>query len=330
MDTGHIIERLGAERKVILVHGNADMDAIGSAYALRCSFPEADIFAPAGVDRIARMVADKMDIPILDAADLSSYDLVIVVDSSSPEQLQNDSVVLPRDCLVIDHHSPTGKWEGMDFWCDDSRTSCCEIVLDIIRDAGVELSRQAGLAIIGGIITDSGHFQFADSRCLRAFADIMDSCDIHMDEAMLLTRAPVNMSERMAAMKAIGRSKFDRCGDMIVAVSYGSSFEAASCRALLASGADVVFVGSQREDEFRVSGRATQEMVRRGVKLDAMMGELSTETDTDGGGHGGAAGMAGVGDAEAMCNMCMQKTMQQFREIKARMEAENPGIFSRH
>jgi len=322
MNTAEIIERLKGKRKVILTHGNSDMDAIGSAYALRNAFGPADIYSPAGVDRVARMVADKLEIPILDSANLSDYELVVVVDSSSPDLLQNPDLVVPANSLIIDHHAPTGKWEGMDFHCDDTRTSCCEIVKDIIDDAGIEIDRASGLALLGGMLTDSGHFQYADTRMLRAFADIQDRCNIPMDEAMLLVRAPMNMSERQAAMKAIGRSKFDKVGDMIVAVSYGSSFEAASCRALLASGADVVFVGSQREDEFRVSARATQEMVRRGIKLDAIMGQLSKETFTDGGGHGGAAGMTGVGDAEAMIHMCMMKTMDEFRKIKAAMDAQ--------
>lgn len=53
IDTGHVLGRLQAPgRKVILVHGNADMDALGSAYALKCVFPEADILAPCGLDRI--------------------------------------------------------------------------------------------------------------------------------------------------------------------------------------------------------------------------------------------------------------------------------------
>lgn len=322
IDSKHITDRLGTGRKVVLVHGNADMDALGSAYAIRCTFPDTDIYAPAGLDRVAKMVSEKMDIPVLDDADLSTYDYVVVVDTSSPDLLQKEGLSIPPGSLIIDHHADTGKWTTMDFHHDDTRTSCCEIIYELITGAGLGLSRAAGLALLGGMLTDGGHFQFADVRCLRDFAEIMEKCDIPMDEAMLLVRAPMNMSEKQAALKAVGRSRFERVGDMIVAVSFSTSFESAACRALLASGADVAFVGSQREDQFRVSGRATQEMVRRGLKLDALMGELSGETFTDGGGHGGAAGMTGTGDAEAMCFMCLQKTMEQFRRIKARMESE--------
>ena len=323
IDYAHVIERLSTGRKLVLVHGNADMDALGSAYALRCTFPDTDIMAPSSIDRVAKMVAEKLDIAVLDDADLTSYDLIVAVDTSSPDLFQREDFSIPPGSLIIDHHSVTGKWEGMDFHFDDTRTSCCEIIYDIICESGRELPRSAALALLGGMLTDGGHFQFADSRCLRTFSEIMDRCDIPMDEAMLLVRAPMNMNERQAALKAAGRSRFERVGDMIVAISFSTSFEAASCRALIAAGADVAFIGSQRENEFRISGRATQEMIRRGVKLDVIMGELSGETMTDGGGHGGAAGITGTGDAEAMCHMCLQKTMEQFRRIKAAMDAES-------
>jgi len=323
IDHAHIIERLGKGRKLIIVHGNADMDALGSAYALRCAFPDADIFAPSGLDRVTKMVAEKLDIAVLEEADPNGYDLTVVVDTSSPDLFQREGFTVPDDTLVIDHHAPTGKWEGKDYHCDPDRTSCCEIVYSIIKAAGKVPDRTSGLAILGGILTDGGHFQFADHQCLKTFAEVMETCDIPMDEAMMLVRAPMNMSERQAALKAAGRSRFERVGDMLVAVSFSTSYEAAGCRALLAAGADVAFIGSQREDQFRVSGRATQEMVRRGVKLDEIMGELSGETFTDGGGHGGAAGITGTGDAEAMCHMCLQKTMERFRRIKAEMDSQS-------
>ena len=55
-----VADRLENCSKVILVHGNADMDAIGSAYALALAFGDATIYAPNGIDRVAKMVADKM------------------------------------------------------------------------------------------------------------------------------------------------------------------------------------------------------------------------------------------------------------------------------
>jgi len=317
-------ERLSSGKKIILVHGNADVDAVGSAYALAKCFPPADICAPGGTDRVSKLVSEKMSMNILSEFDPSEYDLVVTVDTSSPDQFLPGNAEVPEGSVIIDHHTPTGKWDKMHFLCDDSRVSCAELVYDIIRTAGVEMPRDAALALLGGMLTDSGHFQYADSRLMRTFAEILEIYKIDMDEAMTLTRADQSMSERVAVMKGIGRSTFDRVGDMIVAVSYGKSYESAMCKALMGCGADVAFAASQREGGFRLSGRASQEAVRRGIHLGEIMKGIGSETDTDGGGHGGAAGMSGTGDAEAMLHICMKRTMDEFREIKKRTGSEFP------
>ena len=177
--------------------------------------------------------------------------------------------------------------------------------------------------LLGGMLTDSGHFQYARASMLPVFHDVMVGCGIEMDEAMTLTQAPVSMSERIAMLKAIERTRFDRVGSMIVAISFGGSFEASSCRAIMAAGADVVFVGSQRDDEYRVSGRATQEAVRKGVHLGEVMNCVGEDTSSEGGGHGGAAGLTGTGDVEAVLNMCMSRTMDIFRDIKRKEMLES-------
>ena len=315
-----MLEDIGAslkgKDKVILVHGNADADAAGSAYALAECFPPAVIYAPGGVDRVAKMVMDKLGANILSECDLSDHELVVVVDTSSPEQFKPGSVVVPEGSVIIDHHMPTEKWTGMRFFCDDSKVACCELIYEIIRASGLSLTRDTGMALLCGMLTDSGHFSFANTQMLRTFAEVMDVTGIGMDEALDFPRSETSMSERVAVMKGMERSKFERVGDMIVATSYGGSFEASVCKALLNAGADVVFVGSQRDDMFRLSARADQEMVRRGIHLGEIMKDIGRETVTDGGGHGGAAGLSGIGDVEAMLHICMHRTMNEFRKIK--------------
>ena len=315
-----IADRLRDKKKVILVHGNADMDAISSAYVLSKCFPTADVCALNGIDRVSKLVSEKVGFSVTESFDEKDYDLIVTVDTSSPDQLQQDTVLPVEKTIVIDHHQNNGKWERYDHYIDDSKVACAQIVLDIIRENGLEIDRDMGLMLLGGMLTDSGHFQFADTRLLDDFSYIMGRTGIHMDEAMSLTKSIPSMSERVSVMKCIERSKFDRVGDMIVATSYGGSFEAAGCRALLLAGADVVFVASQREENFRLSARATQEMVRRGFNLGEIVKDIGSETITDGGGHDGAAGLSGVGDIEAMLHICMQRTMEEFRKIKKSRE----------
>ncbi len=312
---GDACARLSSGKKVILVHSNADMDAIGSAYALARAFPPADIFAPNSIDRLSKTAVANMGIPIMESCDFSDYDLVVVVDTSSPEQLECD-MAIPSDALIIDHHMPTGKWDGYMFYCQQGRTSCCEVVKDILDHAGAEIDREGALALLCGIITDTANLRFADPRSLTAFADLMSRHSICMEEVLTLTANPMTISERVAVMKGLGNLKFDRIGEHVVATAVCGNYEASVARAIVDSGADVAFVASQRGDTFRVSSRATQDIVSKGLHLGELMKGLGTETGTDGGGHSGAAGISGVGDPEAMLSMCMARAMDFFRVLR--------------
>ena len=47
-------------------------------------FPDVDICAPEGLDRIAKVISQEAGFEPLERADLSAYDTVLVVDTSSP------------------------------------------------------------------------------------------------------------------------------------------------------------------------------------------------------------------------------------------------------
>ena len=78
----------------------------------------------------------------------------------------------------------------------------------------------------------------------------------------------------------------------------------------------MVFVGSQRDERFRISARARQEMVRKGFHLGKLLDDVGEETYNSGGGHAGAAGLTGVGDVEAVLNMCLSRSLDFLREVR--------------
>jgi nanoRNase/pAp phosphatase (c-di-AMP/oligoRNAs hydrolase) len=318
-----IAERLRNGRKLILLHGNADPDALGCGYAIARSFPEADICAPGGMDKIAKVIATKLNLKVLEWADVMRYDQVVVVDTSSPDQL-GEFASVPEDTIIIDHHARSERWGTRTYYCDDSRKSCAEIVYHILKIAGVKVERDVGLALLAGMLTDSGHFRYSNGALLHAFADLMEDAGVEIDEVTSMTDLEPEISERISQLKGAQRIRFDRIGDRIVAISVGSAYESSVCKGMLSIGADVAFVGSQRDERFRLSARARPEMVRMGFHLGKLLEEVGTETSNDGGGHGGAAGLVGVGDVEAILNICMQRTMDFLREKKRGRDSLSP------
>ena len=65
--------------------------------------------------------------------DENDYDLIVTVDTSSPDHLQQEIDLPVGKTVVIDHHQPTGKWEGYDCYIDSTKVACAQIILQIVR-----------------------------------------------------------------------------------------------------------------------------------------------------------------------------------------------------
>ena len=304
------LERGGA---VALLHGNADPDALASAFAVQSCFPNVTIWTPGGTDRMAKEMTRSLGIKVSEAPERPPGTL-LVLDTSGPEQLP--AGVDFSDAIIVDHHARTERWSvARVYYCDDSKSSCSEIVLELLKAAGKRTPREAALALMAGILTDTGMFKFGRPSALRAFADLMAENDVQMDEATSLVHMDTDISERISQLRGAQRLKYWKVGEFIVAASQGSAYEASVCKALINLGADVVFVGSQRGDDFRVSARATQEMVRMGVHLGKLLDGVGSETSNGGGGHPGAAGISGVGDVEAILNISVESAVRLLKQL---------------
>ena len=311
-----IAEELRRGSKLVLLHGNADPDALGCAYAIFSCYPQVTVVTPGGMDRVSKLIAVKLGFQAQERADPAAFDKVVVLDTSSPDQLAPLSD-LPGRCIVVDHHARNERWAGHMYYCDDTRRSCSEIVAQMLRESGMRVPRDAALALLAGMLTDSGHFKYATPALLRSFAELMESHSIEMDEVYDLVDLEQDISERISQLKGAQRVRFERVGDRLVAISLGSAFESSVCKSLLGLGADVAFVGSQRGEQFRVSARARADVVRMGMHLGKLLGDVGTETAGDGGGHGGAAGLMGLGDVEAILNICMSRALDFFRSKRS-------------
>jgi nanoRNase/pAp phosphatase (c-di-AMP/oligoRNAs hydrolase) len=313
-----VLSKIAAELEkggtLVLLHGNADPDALASAFAVKSSFPDVTIGAPGGLDRVAKLLASTLKIDSVEQVKPRPGERLLILDTSGPEQL-NGSFDL-TNAIVIDHHTRNEKWsKAMMYHCDDARSSCSEILFELLKAAGKQPTKKVAQALMFGMLTDSGYFKFAKPSTLVTFAEIMGVHGTQMDEVMGLVETEQDISERISQLKGAQRLKYWKVGNYIVAVSQGSAFEASVCKALLAIGADIVFVGSQRGDQFRISARATQAMVRKGVHLGKLLGVVGSETTNGGGGHPGAAGLTGTGDVEAILNISAESAMKLLRRL---------------
>lgn len=304
-----ILHELEEGRKCILLHKNADPDALGSAIALSLAFPDIEIGTVEGLSKNAKSLQKNLSVEVIDEPDISNYDKIVVVDTPSPERLGKfkDELIKP---IVIDHHSKTYDWETDIYHVDENKASCVEIIYEILKLGKKKISHQIGLSLLAGIMTDTGKFSYANSSTLKTFAEIMEISGLSMDDVLSVFEEEheTDYSKKISRLKGAQRLRYFGVKGYIISSSQVSSFESSVCSALILLGADVAFVGSQRDCEFRISARATQAMVEKGLTLGDLMANIGKENGCNGGGHDGAAGLNGEGDLEAMLNICISQT----------------------
>ena len=157
-DLDALCRRMRGERRVALaVHEKPDADALGAAAGML------DLFAQLGVDAELYVSEDEL-LPLGDVllpagrvrrgappADAALYAL----DSGNPDRL-----ALPSwgDVAVnIDHHHDNPRYGELAFVRGEA-SSTSELVCDIARALGLQLSPQAAAALYAGISFDTGHF----------------------------------------------------------------------------------------------------------------------------------------------------------------------------
>lgn len=307
-------------RKVVLSHRNGDPDALASSYVLSRLFPEITISTSGGLNSPAKNLisALELEFPELGPEELQEFDMAIIVDCSSPSQLE---IIPSIPLLVIDHHARNSAWESIEdvifYHSDPGKRSCSEIVYEIGKRAGKQMTDPASTLLIGGILTDTGHFTFANPETLRVTAELLDGSPLTLEEIHnSLNSQVVNLSKRIAKIRAAQRIRMEEFLGVIMAVSEVNAFEGDAARSMLMLGADVAWVGSARKNEYRISARASSGLVRMGFHMGKFLEDVGKEVNGVGGGHPGAAGLSGTGDPEAVLHVCKEKFKRVLRELK--------------
>ncbi len=290
-----------------LCHKNADADALGAAFVLSQLFG-GDIGLTEGLNRVAKVMCGYLNISPIEHPPPRNYELVVVLDTSNITQLKN--FPLRRYC-VIDHHVTRELEEGAELFINEPETSTSEILLHMLECWGVPLTRSISIALLTGIITDTGHLRHAkDATFYHIFQILSEGLVSYGDVLDIISSTPQDPSMRQAVLKAAQRMRLHKAGDFIVASSNVSSFTDAASAGLVNIGADVAFVASAVGDGVRISARAKRDVVSAGLNLGEMLSVMAQGMGGGGGGHPAAAGIEAKGDAVKLLAQCVDKTVE--------------------
>ncbi len=313
-----IVNRLQIKPGIILLHHNADLDAVGSALALKFAYPSYSIGALQNISQISkRFLKHFENITVLQKPSLDQFKTIVILDSSTPSQV-GISPDLYNELIVIDHHVRSESWKTDLYYCDDSKTSCAEIIFELLEFINISITSEIALALSVAILADTGHFKYATHETFMNYARLLKLGGLRISKIleMVENTESLTKSQRIAQLKGAQRLRFQQVNGYLVASSILSSYEASMCKHLLLLGADVAFVGAQREEQIRISARAVGELVEKGLHLGEFLKSLASELLCEGGGHDGAAGLNGSGDVEMALNACMNKISEILKKIK--------------
>lgn len=306
-----IIEILAEEKenKLVVMHHNADPDALGSALALQAVFPNIQIGAPLGLSSPAKRLLNHLDGEVLRRPPYERFDHIVVVDTSSKIQL-GEAAKRIKNPIVLDHHPYHDTWEdAAHLYVDPNMVACCELVYELIETAAregyihvqlggagadVATLERIGLALMTGIWTDSGGFRHATPRTLATAAELLSKTGTSISDVLEILEEEQEPADgrQQAHLKAASRLATHRVGPLIVATSHVSAHEASAARALTLLGADVAFCIAEKADEIRVSARARKgAQSRTTLHLGHLLNRVGRRLNMMGGGHSGAAGM---------------------------------------
>ena len=160
------------EYKTIIIHrhSNPDLDALGSQIGLKetlkLNFPEKEIYAVGDMNRFDFL--GEMD--ILEDNKFTDA-LCIICDVAVSSMISDYRYFNAKEVIVIDHHQnetnlslPEKEFDlPLYRYVDTTSAACCAIVADMIKVWNLKMPNNAATALYGGIVTDSGRFQYGSN-----------------------------------------------------------------------------------------------------------------------------------------------------------------------
>lgn len=316
------LRSLSKTRVAILIHSGGDPDSVGAAYVLSnilrslmgceplLKIPEPSTHAMAFLSRLG----------ISQSEEVESAEAYLILDCGSPEQLGDLERILEsgKRVIVMDHHSTSIESFGgkAELYVSDEYSSVCELIFDLASYLGYELSIREREALFAGIYYDTVRLSVADSEVLRKIC-VLASRHVNPIELLQGLETKMDLSERIARLKAAARLKMYRAGDWLIAVSKLSSFQSSSARSLVNLGAHVAIVGGESEKGVTVSFRALRDFVEAtGINLGK---DIATKIGAEFGGHGGGHSSAAKaycvrGSLEEILRRCVELIGEKLKE----------------
>lgn len=322
-ERGRFLNLLQSPKRIVLCcHQNPDGDAFGSSLGLyhilknlkhKCTFisptsHSSNLEWLPGVQEIlnfeghAKEQAKSLirDAEILFCLDFSAFNrLKEMADEVKRSQAMK---------VLIDHHQEPERFADFVYW-NERASSTCELVYELAKNAGWQLSRDSATCLYTGLVTDTGSFRFdsTTSQVHQIAAELhtyeIDHSKIHqllfdnqkLDRLKLLgyalSKKLVHLKEFKTAYISLSEEELKTFnyeqGDTEGLVNYGLSIEGVVFAAIFLEKDGLIKISFRSTDSFSVSDFSRNHF--------------------NGGGHKNAAG--------GRSHLCLEETIEKFLNL---------------
>jgi len=304
-DIRAVVEALRAhDRFTVTSHEAPDGDALGSllatSLALQQLGKDAVMFlgGPAPLPGEYRFLElEKQGLQRTRPADFGERALV-AVDCASASRVGAEPGVVDAAPLTInvDHHHDNPRFGDVNLVVPDA-SSTGEVLADLFRELGVQLTPEIAEALYIALVTDTGRFQYANTtpKALRLAADLVEAgADVH--RVFQGVYENVQFAKLKLLARALERARVLEGGEIVVSHLVRGDFEAVGATEPYSEG----IIDVLRSVEGALVSALIREPPREGgparkVSLRSSVDEVDVSAiarKSGGGGHRGAAGFS--------------------------------------
>lgn len=187
-DLGAVVDALGGrDRFVVTTHENPDGDALGSLLAMHLALGRL------GKDSVMYLAGAAPIPPEYRFMDLSGLSrelpadvaerTLVAVDCANESRLGADPAILHQApfTIDIDHHHDNSRFGDLNLVVADA-SSTGEVLRDVFRALGVEITPEIAEPLYVALVTDTGRFQYSNTtaKALRLAAELVEAgADVH-------------------------------------------------------------------------------------------------------------------------------------------------------
>jgi bifunctional oligoribonuclease and PAP phosphatase NrnA len=295
-----ISELQGADRFLLTTHENPDGDALGSLLAMH------HILGAMGKDSVMFLASKEFPLPVeyrflpleevFHEAPVDLVDRVLVfldcgnIDRMPVEWLKRDGARV----LNIDHHHDNTRFGTVNL-VDVDASSTAEIVFEIARELGVELTPEIASALYVGLVTDTGRFMYENTspRAHRVAAELIEA-GVDVDDTYRRLYEKVPIEKLRLVSRALERVEQLQEPGLTISYLTAEDYEAAGAGEVLTEGI-IDHLRSLDGSHVAALVRDKQDGPQRKVSLRSVDGVVDVSRiarEKGGGGHERAAGFS--------------------------------------